>query len=244
MELSGLAADGQAEGRLGETVDGNGTGRRDVELERRLAGEKERVAGGGDAGEHGVGIHVHALDDVGNGAAPTDMLSAAADWRRWPATPRSDRSARRANPGSGTELALICALVAGAISVPVLATMAARPALKRFCTPPREGLSAKVRPLCGVLRVMGSRFAERISETRRAGARLREGRERSWVGGDHGAVAIVAALQVDADERVVVGGAGSLRHGGERVELEEKRARGDAGHGGHGSGSEETAGGY
>src|SRR5579863_6593732 len=58
--------------------------------------------------------------------------------------------------GSGTEFELICVFVAGAISVPVLATIAARPALKRFCNPVNAGFKANVRPLCGVFGIIGS----------------------------------------------------------------------------------------
>ena len=68
----------QAEEGLRQSGDGNRTGRSDVELERRLPGEEESDARGGDAGEHGVGIHVHALDQVGHGAAPADVFGAAA----------------------------------------------------------------------------------------------------------------------------------------------------------------------
>src|SRR5579872_1090999 len=57
--------------------------------------------------------------------------------------------------GRGTELACTCALVAGAISVPVFATIAARPALNRFCRPVKAGLRPKVRPVCGVFSVIG-----------------------------------------------------------------------------------------
>src|SRR5277367_4531027 len=73
------------------------------------------------------------------------MACHAAVWSKWEYN----------DAGSGTEFAWICDLVVGAINVPVLATIAARPTLKRFCTPIRAGFSAKVRPFCGVFKTIG-----------------------------------------------------------------------------------------
>jgi hypothetical protein len=78
----------------------------------------------------------------------------------------------------------------------------------------------------------GQQLIHGIGEAGSAGAGGGEGGEGSGIGGDDGAMAIVAALQVDADERAVVGAGGGLRHGRERVELDEERAGIDAGHGG------------
>ena len=87
----------------------------------------------------------------------------------------------------------------------------------------------------------GQQVGERIGEAGCAGAGGGERGEGIGVGSDHGAVAIIAALQEDAHERLVVGGAIALRHGGHGVEPENDGAGVHAGHGGERSGAEELA---
>jgi len=42
-----------------------------------LAGEEKRISRGGDAGEHGIGVHVHGFNGVGHGATPAHLLATA-----------------------------------------------------------------------------------------------------------------------------------------------------------------------
>ena len=105
--MKGIDGTGQPKRRLAEAVDGNGTGRRHVELKGRLPGEEESVAGGGDAGEHGIRIQVHGFDSIGNRAAPAYAL--AATEIGGDGLPCGGLvEVREELSGSWTELALIC----------------------------------------------------------------------------------------------------------------------------------------
>ena len=166
-------------------------------------GEEERVAGSGDAGEHGVRIHVHGFDGVGNRAAPAHALAAAEiggdglpcggliEVRKQRIGQRDGvgvdlrfggRRDQRAGVGDD----------GGAAGVEEILHAAERGI-------EREGAAA-----LRSLERDGQQLAHGISEAGRAGTRVRKGGKGFGIGGDHGAVAVVAALQIDADQGAIV----------------------------------------
>ena len=227
----------RAEGRLREPVDGNGAGGRDVELERSLPGEEERVAGGGDAGEHGVGIHVHGFDGVGDGAAPADALAAAEIGGD--GLPRGGLiEVREQRIGQRNGVGVDLRFGGGSDQRAGVGDDGGAAGVEEVLHAGERGIEREGAAGLRSLESDGQQFAHGIGEAGRAGARRGECGKGVGIGGDHGAVAVVAALQVDADQGAIVGAAGSLRHGGKRVELEKKRAHVEAGHGGHGGRAE------
>ena len=205
-----------------------------------MTGEEEGDAGGGDTGEHGVGVHVHALDEVGNRSAPSDVLGAAAVGGD--GLPRSGlievgKQRSRQGNGVGIDLRFGCRRDKGSgVGDDGGAAGVEEVLYAREVRVEGEGTSA-----LRSIRSDGQQAGERVSESGSAGARLRERVVGVGVGGDDGAVAVVAALQKDADQSAIVRSAGSLSHGGEGVEPENKGAGVEARHRSQRCGAEKLA---
>ena len=239
MELSGLAAEGRPNGGCCEAVDGNGAGGRDVELKRSLPGEEERVAGSGDAGEHGVGIHVHGFDGVGHGAAPAHALAAAeVGGDGLPCggliEVREERIGQLDGVGVDLRFGGGRHERAGVGDDGGAAGVEESSARRRERRIEREG-AAGLRSLEGD----GQQIGQRIGEARRAGASGGESGKGVRIGGDDGAVTVVAALQIDADEGAVVESRCHCAMAASELSSRKKRADIEAGHGGHGGGAKE-----
>ena len=128
------------EQRLRETGDGNRPCRRHVELERSLPGQKERNARSRDAGEHRIRVDDSWPRWHRQRRRPSPRARRCRGSRRWPAMPPSDRSARTASRAAARSWPESASWSAGATSVPVLATMAARPALNKILHPAERGI--------------------------------------------------------------------------------------------------------
>ncbi len=159
--------------RLSRSIDGNRAGRSDIQLEGCLPGKKQCDARGGDAGEHGVRIHVHAFDQIRHRAAPSDMFCAAAV--RCDGLPcrrlievREQRSRQR--NGVGIDLRLGC----GSDQRAGIGHNRGAAGVEEVLHPGQRGIERECASALRSLQRNRQQLAHRIRKPRRSGPRLRK----------------------------------------------------------------------